>query len=262
MLKPIKRLGQNFLQDPNTIRKIVDALQAGEEDVVVEIGPGTGALTGPLSDKYKKLTALEIDTRAVELLKEKYPSVDTISGDVLDFDWEAFAIGQEVARISVIGNLPYYITSQILFSLLEAAPRISEAVIMMQHEVALRLVAKPRTKEYGILSVATQLACTPKLLFPVSRNVFYPRPDVKSAIVRLEFDPSATTEIDHAGVRKIVRMAFNQRRKTLRNSLSRITEETGRSLPDGVAGKRAEELSPNDFVELAQYLLGEVNERS
>jgi len=255
MLKPIKRLGQNFLQDPNTIRKIVESLEAEPHDIVVEIGPGTGALTGPLSQKYASLYTLEVDTRAVELLQEEYPDVTTVLGDVLEFDWAAVADRHDVSQISVIGNLPYYITSQILFALLEAAPKIREAVIMMQYEVAERLVARPRTKQYGILSVATQLACRPKLLFPVSRNVFYPRPDVRSAVVRLDFDGVGSKPIDHAAVRKIIRVAFNQRRKTLRNSLSSVVEEVGKALPEAVAGKRAEELSPDDFVELAQYLL-------
>jgi len=262
MLKPIKRLGQNFLQDPNTIRKIVECLEADSRDIVVEIGPGTGALTGPLSLKYQNLYTLEIDTRAVELLLGKFPEVNTIHGDVLDFDWAALAEKHSVDKISVIGNLPYYITSQILFALLEAAPRIREAVIMMQYEVAERLVALPRSKQYGILSVATQLACRPQILFPVSRNVFYPRPDVRSAIVRLIFDVEGSEKTDHAAVRKIIRAAFNQRRKTLRNSLSSVVEETGRALPEAVAGKRAEELSPEDFVELAQYLLDGVSPRT
>jgi 16S rRNA (adenine1518-N6/adenine1519-N6)-dimethyltransferase len=238
VIQPIKRLGQNFLQDPNTIRKIVDSLQAAPEDRVVEIGPGMGALTGLLSERYPDFTAIEVDERAVNLLKEELPGVRVLHGDVLEMKWEDLSAGAPGGRVSVIGNLPYYITSQILFGLLDAAPRISEAVIMMQYEVAARLTAVPRTKDYGILSVATQLACTPKLLFPVSRNVFFPKPDVRSAIVRLEFpETPADLRIDSRWLRRIIRAAFNQRRKTLRNSLSAVVKEVGRDIPEDIASK-------------------------
>jgi len=214
-----------------------------------------GALTGPLAERYPDLIAIEVDERAVNLLKVDFPTVQVIHGDVLDMTWDTLADGAPGERVSVIGNLPYYITSQILFGLLDAAPRIREAVIMMQYEVAARLTAIPRTKDYGILSVATQLACTPKLLFPVSRNVFYPKPDVRSAIVRLEF-PAETPDlrINPKWLRHIIRAAFNQRRKTLRNSLSGVVKEAGRDLPEDIAPKRAEELTPQDFVDLAIYL--------
>lgn len=254
MIRPIKRLGQNFLRDPNTIRRIVGALKAGPEQRVVEIGPGMGALTALLAKKYEDLTVIELDERAADLIRQQFPSVRVIQGDVLKIDWEKLA-GDE--QLSVIGNLPYYITSQILFGLLDAAPRLREVVIMMQYEVAARLTAVPRTKDYGILSVAVQDVCVPEILFSVSRNVFYPKPDVRSAMVRLTFPEIASTpRVDSAWLRRIVRTAFNQRRKTLRNSLSSITSETGIALPEDVVTKRAEELSPDDFVELALYLQG------
>lgn len=257
MIQPIKRLGQNFLQDPNTIRKIVDSLEAPSSARVIEIGPGTGALTGLLASKYADFSAIELDPRAVEYLSEHLPEVQVIQGNVLDMNWSEKASGAPGGRVSVIGNLPYYITSQILFGLLDAAPHISEAVIMMQHEVAARLVAQPRTKEYGILSVAVQLECVPRLMFPVSRNVFYPKPDVKSAIVRLEFpSESPKSLVDPKALRRIIRSAFSQRRKTLRNSLSIVITEFGKQLPSHLESKRAEELSPHDFVELTRYLSG------
>lgn len=255
VLKPIKRLGQNFLQDPNTIRKIVGSLEAEADDLVVEIGPGTGALTRLLAERYRRFTAIELDERAVDHVRQILPDVHVIHGDVLKFDWTGYAREQNVERLSVIGNLPYYISSQILFSLLDAADALKEAVIMMQYEVAARLVAAPRTKEYGILSVAVQHACRPKLLFPVSRNVFFPRPDVRSAVIRLDFSKRPPDSgVDPLWLRKIIRTAFNQRRKTLRNSLSAIVEEAGKPLPEDVAPKRAEELSSEDFVQLALYL--------
>lgn len=257
MLTPIKRLGQNFLQDPNTIRRIVDALDAGPEDAVVEIGPGTGALTGLLSNKYSRFAAIEIDDRAADLLERDLPEARIIRQDILQTDWSSLAGEIGADRLHVIGNLPYYITSPILFSLLDAAPLIEEAVIMMQYEVAERLVAQPRTKSYGILSVALQLACDVRILFPVSRNVFYPKPDVRSAMVHLRFPKEPPHSAgDPAFLRTLIRTAFNQRRKTLRNSLSRILTENMPPLPEDLSGARAEELTPDDFVRLADYLLG------
>lgn len=254
MLKPIKRLGQNFLQDPNTIRRIVDALDAGPDDAVVEIGPGTGALTGLLAERYHRFVAIEIDERAADFLEGELPDTRIIRRDILDTDWAALAASMNADRLHVIGNLPYYITSQILFSLLDAAPVIGEAVIMMQYEVAERLVAEPRTKSYGILSVAVQLAASVEILFPVSRNVFYPKPDVRSAMVKLRFPAEPPDVANPDFLRTLVRTAFNQRRKTLRNSLSRIITDGMPMLPEDLAGRRAEELSPHDFVALADYL--------
>lgn len=260
MLKPIKRLGQNFLQDPNTIRRIVDALGANPGDTVVEIGPGTGALTRLLHERFEHFTAIEVDERAVALLREDIPGLDVRHLDVLEVDWTALASSMEAERMFVIGNLPYYITSQIIFGLLEADSVIAEAVIMMQYEVAERLVAKPRTKSYGILSVAVQLEATPEILFPVSRNVFYPKPDVRSAMVKLRFPGTHETDIhDPPFLRQVVRTAFNQRRKTLRNSLSRLSNDPMPDLPESWAGRRAEELSPHDFVRLADYLAGRLS---
>lgn len=258
MIQPIKRLGQNFLQDPNTIRKIVDSLQCDAGSRVVEIGPGMGALTGLLAEKYADFSAIELDERSIHYLNEQWPSLRVVQGDILEVDWEQLAAGSSNGKVSVIGNLPYYITSQILFGLLDAKEVVQEAVIMMQYEVAERLIAQPRSKQYGILSVAVQLACDPKLLFPVSRNVFFPKPDVRSAMVRLDFSSSKPDlGVDSAGLRRIIRTAFNQRRKTLRNSLSSILAEKERDLPEEFASKRAEELSPEDFVRLAVYLLAD-----
>ena len=252
---PKKSLGQNFLTDPNTARKIVAALQAPAGAAVVEIGPGTGALTGLLLDRFPALTALEIDARAVAYLQAEYPDLDVRQADVLAVDWAALA-GEKGGRLSVIGNLPYYITSPILFGLLEHGPHLHEAVLMMQREVALRLVAAPRTKEYGIPSVLTQLYAHPDLLFTVSRNVFYPKPDVTSAVIRLAFDERAAPapDIDPVFLRAVVRAAFNQRRKTLHNSLSQWTRAHEIELPHGWGRMRAEELSPTAFVVLARYL--------
>ena len=252
---PKKSLGQNFLTDPNTARKIVAALRAPAEGPVVEIGPGTGALTRLLLDRFASLTALEIDARAVAHLQAAYPGLDVRQVDVLTVDWGALA-EEKGGPLYVIGNLPYYITSPILFGLLEHREHLREAVMMMQREVAERLVAEPRTKAYGIPSVLTQLYTRPELLFSVSRNVFYPKPEVTSAVIRLAFDVQVAPalDVDPAFLRTVVRAAFNQRRKTLHNSLSMWTRAQGVELPHGWGRRRAEELPPSAFVELVHYI--------
>ena len=269
MLKPKQSLGQNFLRDPNTVRKIVAALEAPAGVPVVEIGAGTGALTEVLLESHPSLTAIEVDGRAVALLEKRFPALDVRYQDVLEVDWAALA-AERGGPLHVIGNLPYYITSPILFSLLDAQASLAaepgqadvrqavvrEAVVMMQLEVAERLVAAPRTKAYGILSVLFQLYATPELLFRLSPNVFFPKPSVTSAVVRLMFHPAGLLPPGDEGerLRAIVRAAFNQRRKTLRNSLHRWTRESGLSLPKGWERRRAEELTPAEFVELTRHL--------
>ena len=254
-IRPKKSLGQHFLIDANIRDKIVDLLQAGETDHVVEIGPGTGALTTMLHARYPLFTALEIDPRAIEHLKANLPDLDIRQCDVARFDWPAFAAGTGKS-LYVIGNLPYYVTSQVLFGLLDAYPHVAEAVLMMQREVAERLVAAPRTKAYGILSVLVQWYAEPELAFRVSKHVFRPKPDVESAVVRLVFRRTREGDppVEPLWLRKVVKAAFNQRRKTLRNSLKAITAEQDIKLPEPWCNQRAEELAPEEFVELARYL--------
>lgn len=254
VLQPKKSLGQNFLADPNTIRKIVASLDAPVDAAVVEIGPGTGAMTGLLMERHGRFIGIEIDQRAVDHLRETLPNATIIHKDVLDVNWDDLA-NEFSGRLFLIGNLPYYITSQILFSLIDARSAIAQALLMMQLEVAQRLVAVPRTKAYGILSVVSQLYTRPEMLFRVSPNVFVPRPDVTSAVVRLSFDvDDPHPDLPDAFVRTIVRTAFNQRRKTLRNSLRGLVRQLAVDLPDEWAGKRPEELAPFDFVALARDL--------
>ena len=255
MLTPKKSLGQNFLRDPNIARKIVASLRAAPGAPVVEIGPGTGALTALLDERFERVTAIEIDSRAVQLLKPAFPRVEILQDDILEVDWNRLA-KEAGGKLHVIGNLPYSITSQILFGLIDARESVGEAVLMMQYEVAQRLVARPSTKAYGILSVAVQLVSRPQILFPVSRNVFYPKPNVRSAVVRLEFmdESMIPPEMNPAWVRRVVRTAFNQRRKTLRNSLRELALSSEVTLEEFISRRRAEELTPEDFVHLARYL--------
>ncbi len=254
-IRPKQSLGQNFLHDPNIARKIVDAVRAPGEGHVVEIGPGQGALTGLLLERYPTFTAFEIDERAVAHLRREVPALDVRERDILEVSWEALA-EEKGGPIFVVGNLPYNITSQILFGLIDARAVVREAVVMMQLEVAERLVAEPRTKAYGILSVQLQTFTEPELLFKVSPNVFFPRPDVTSALVRLRLkgDDGHLEGVDPAFLREVIRTAFNQRRKTLRNSLSRWTRSMGIELEGDLEKRRAEELTAAEFVALARYL--------
>lgn len=252
-VQPKKSLGQHFLVDPNTARKIVESLRAGEEDPVVEIGPGLGALSGLLVDRHRDVTAIEIDERVADHLSSEYPDLALRTMDVLAVDWSGLA-SEKSGPLHVIGNLPYNISSPILFALFACAQHLAEAVVMMQLEVAQRLVAAPRTKQYGILSVAAQLVSKPELLFRVSPNVFRPRPSVTSAVVRLAFAEVEGGVRYEGQLQRVIRTAFNQRRKTLRNSLRSITQEVGSELPEQWSSKRAEELAPEEFVALTSYL--------
>lgn len=253
--RPKQSLGQNFLHDPNMVQKIVETLDAPPEAHVVEVGAGTGALTGALAERYDTLTAVEIDKRAVEVLRANFPAVDVRQQDMMELDWGALA-AEKGGPLHVISNTPYYLTSQLLFALLEARPHIAEGVLTMQKEVAERIVAEPRTKAYGILSVIMQLYARPTLRFSVSRHVFYPQPDVDSAVVRLAYpafdDERAAVNPDW--VRTLVKAAFNQRRKMLRNSLRTWTKDQDIELPNDWGRRRAEALAPEDFVEIARYL--------
>jgi 16S rRNA (adenine1518-N6/adenine1519-N6)-dimethyltransferase len=254
-LDPKKSLGQHFLNDTHYIHKILEALPAQPEDLVIEIGPGTGALTEYLLADYPHLKAIELDDRAVELLRDKYPSLEVIQGDVLKIDWatlvQEYRQAHPEGKIHVIGNLPYYITSQILFGLLEVREHLDTALLMMQKEVAERIVAEPRSKAYGILSIQTQLWATAELLFEVPAGAFSPPPKVTSAILKLTFDKAALPVSDKQ-IKQVVRTAFNQRRKKLRNSLKPIIGDFEPSSID--VHKRAEALLPEAYVRLTEEL--------
>ena len=201
------------------------------------------------------MTALEVDERLVEQLRAEHPDLDVRHQDVLEVDWAALA-EEKGAPLYVIGNLPYYITTPIVFGLLEARQQVAEAVLMMQLEVAQRIVAEHGNKRYGIPSVMVQLQARPELLFRVSRNVFYPRPDVTSAVVRLTCDEASdrTHGVEVDWLREVVQTAFNQRRKMLRNSLSTYAKDRGVELPHDWGRRRPESLPPAAFVDLAEYL--------
>lgn len=249
-MRPKKSLGQHFLTDPNIIEKIAASVPAKKGDRVIEVGPGTGALTGVLLKHFAEVHAVELDQRAIGVLQEKYPALRLHHQNILDVDWEAFSISKE--KTHVVGNLPYYITSPILFELLAARHLLAGAVLMMQKEVAERLVAAPGSKAYGILSVQTQLMSSPELLFPVSRHCFSPQPKVDSIMVRLTFNKPALACSD-AQLKTVVRTAFNQRRKKLSNALKPIVEK--KSQPDGFDFTlRAEAWPPQLYEKLTARL--------
>lgn len=258
-IRPKKSLGQHFLADSNMIAKIIACLKVGEEQNLMEIGPGTGALTRHLFAKYPEMVAVEVDDRAIEVLYGEMPFLQIIKQDILKVDWASFEqLLPEQKRTKqqdwyVVGNLPYYITSPILFRLLEWRERVSEAVVMMQKEVAERLVAKPRTKAYGILSVQFQVMCSIEYVLTVPPTVFNPPPKVESSVVRLCFD-KADPICGYEALKTVVRMAFSQRRKKLSNTLKPLLNQ---ALPVDVSfslDQRAEELTPAQFVELTLCL--------
>lgn len=248
-LRTKKSLGQHFLKDGNMIRKIVDNIDAQPDDKVIEIGPGAGALTDYLVQRFSNLTVIEIDQRMVELLSVKYPGLDIVEKDILKYDWADIINSDK--PIHVIGNLPYYITSQILFAILEQRAHISSALLMMQKEVADRIVASSGSKVYGILSVQCQLMSSPEILFDVPPSVFIPPPSVESSVVKFIFDKPNLACSD-SNLKTVVRMAFNQRRKKLSNALKRLETELPASEFD--FSLRAEALPPAMYEKLTARL--------
>lgn len=250
MFTPRKSLGQHFLRDENIIRKIVESLQLAPGNAVLEIGPGQGALTKLLVQMSIRLTAVEVDGRAVAMLRELFAErVTILHQNVLDVNLaeRSAAAG---APLHIVGNIPYHLTSEILFWIIGQRVSVARATLMVQLEVAHRLAAKPRTKEYGILSVLTQFYTDQRLLFKVSRNCFHPKPDVDSAVVQLTMRPSLP-EVDERSFRSVVRSTFGHRRKTLRNGLK------GMGLRDALLDRmemdltrRPEQLGVEDFVAL------------
>lgn len=254
-LRPRKALGQNFLRDSNIARKIVEAVAPREDDVVLEIGPGEGALTVLLAPLAKRLIAVELDARAIPALKARLAGTRTevVAGDILDVDFAALA-GPDVS-LRVVGNIPYNITSPILFRILDQRHVVHDATLLMQREVARRLAAPHGNKEYGILSVFCQLYADVRVLFDVSPNVFFPRPEVTSSLVhlRLLHEPRCVVN-DDAFFRAMVRAVFGKRRKTLRASLRYfIGDVIAEDLPVDLQ-RRPEDLSILELAQLANAL--------
>lgn len=246
--------GQHFLFDPNILKKIIKCSGVTPEDTVVEIGPGLGTLTRFLSLYSKKVIAIELDKRLIEKLKgilSESSNVQIIQADALKFPYDTIE-----GNFKVVANIPYYITTPLLFRLLEFKDKIPGMTLLMQKEVAKRIAASHGSKEYGVLSISSQFYTKPKLDFTVSRKAFLPPPKVDSAVVSFEVSQSPLYPVrDEKLFFSIVKTAFSQRRKTITNSL-----KTFEGIKDALRkadidpGIRPEKLSITDFAKLADAL--------
>jgi 16S rRNA (adenine1518-N6/adenine1519-N6)-dimethyltransferase len=245
-LKTRKRFGQHFLHDPGVLQRIVEAIDPTPGDAIVEIGPGEGALTRPLIERIGHLTAIEIDRDLAAGLAQEFSSerLTVVSADVLDFDFSVLP-----SRLRIVGNLPYNISTPILFHLANYAGQVRDMHFMLQREVVQRMVAKHSTPDYGRLSVMLQTRFNMHKLFNVAPGAFRPPPKVESAVVRL-VPIAAQPDWDQAVLEKIVREAFSARRKTLRNALP-LEPADYEEL--GIDPKlRPENLSPADYLRITR----------
>lgn len=249
-VKAKKQLGQHFLRDESIAADIVDALPENPVNVL-EIGPGMGVLTKYLQPKRgKNLHVIEIDRESVEYLHAHYPELNVISDDFLRMDLNKIF----TEPFAIIGNFPYNISSQILFKVLDYREQIPVVVGMFQKEVAERVASKPGNKAYGILSVLLQAFYDIEYLFTVHEHVFSPPPKVKSGVIRLTRNAVTQLDCDEKLFVKVVKAAFNQRRKTLRNGLRQTFEQHPEKLQDEIFNMRAEQLSVGDFVRITNML--------
>jgi 16S rRNA (adenine1518-N6/adenine1519-N6)-dimethyltransferase len=255
---PRKRFGQHFLRDQGIIQRIVAALHPGVSDHLIEIGPGQGALTLPVLRQSKQLEAVELDRDLIGDLEERCHSAGKLqvySADVLEFDFASIKKDERLLR--VFGNLPYNISTPLLFHLIQYAPIIADMLFMVQKEVALRLAAETDTEHFGRLSVMVQYHWQVDYVFSVPASAFHPPPQVESAIVRLTPHQELSARVqDYAMFESIVKHAFGKRRKTLRNSLKEIvSDEMWEQIPIR-SNLRAENLSVSDFVLMSNIVSG------
>jgi len=266
-IRPKKSLGQSFLEDKNVINKILVISDIREDDTVVEIGAGVGLMTELVAQRANKVVALDIDPRMIAILRERlaaYDHVDIIQADVLEYDFSLVSTESASQKIKVIGNIPYNISSQILFQLLAYRHCISSMILMFQKELADRLIAHPGTKDYGIPTVFVSMftECSREMVVP--RGCFYPQPEITSAVMKMIVRRDPLIDIkDHQLFSKIVKTAFSKRRKTLLNNL-RSSHVLGYSVVDimsslqnaGIEGnRRAETLTAEELGRLSNVLL-------
>lgn len=259
--RPKKFLGQNFLVDNNIAKKIVNSLEIKPDDIVLEIGPGQGVLTKYISEITKNFIAVELDKSIYEKLTLEYEGrINLIHKDFLKINlqndiYNIFSINNPDVRnkkIKVIGNIPYNITTEILFKLFDSSDIIDSAVLMMQKEVAKRLTAQPNTKDYGILAIQTQTNSVPKILFNVPPTAFFPKPRVDSSIVKFDFGNSKYKILYKDIFKTLVKQSFGQRRKTMKNSLKVFFENNEVSFDniDFDFTRRAESVSIEEYIRL------------
>ena len=250
--RPRKRFGQHFLVDEGVIQSIVEAVDPQPGEALVEIGPGLGAITRPLLARIGSLSAIELD-RDLAARWRKTPGLDVIEADVLTVDFAALARSRPDCRLlRIVGNLPYNISTPILFHLLEAVEHIADQHVMLQKEVVDRMVAAPHNKDYGRLSVMLQWRYDIEHVLDVPPESFDPPPRVDSAVVRMTPRP-ARDGVDTRLLEELVRVAFSQRRKLLRHTLGRWLEERG-SVAAFDVQRRAEEVPVEDYLALAAAL--------
>jgi 16S rRNA (adenine1518-N6/adenine1519-N6)-dimethyltransferase len=255
-----KSLGQNFLKDPHYLGRIADAAQIGPDDQVLEIGPGLGHLTRVLAQRAGKVLAIEVDDRLISHLKTELGpmgNVEIVHADALEYPYDSLT-----GRWKVVANLPYYISTPIIQKLLVSRQKFASLTLMLQKEVAERIAAPPGGKEYGYLSVLVQLYTQPRIEFMVPAGAFTPMPKVDSTVITMMVrEQPAVVVVDEKFFVTVVKAAFSQRRKTLKNSLKQLNapkekmdEVLSKTSID--LGRRAETLSVEEFGRLADFLRG------
>ena len=261
-LKPKKRMGQNFLTDPSTARTIISRANLTADDVVLEIGAGLGALTIPLARVVKKVHAVEKDDHLIELLKtellaDRISNCDIIAQNILEMDLHTLA-DTTTTKFTVVGNLPYGISSQILIKLIHSRDTIERAVVMFQKELAQRIAAQPGGKQYGRITAMLRYCADIRILADVKASVFYPPPKVDSTVIEIEFKPTSMYDPhDEAMLFRVIKAAFGNRRKTLKNALAASELQIdSQSILQALSAagidpiRRAETLKPSEFVAL------------
>lgn len=250
---PRKRFGQHFLTDPGIIDDIINAITPDSDDTVVEIGPGLGAITSPLAARAGRLHAIELDRDLAARLRARFgnePHVTIHEADALTFDFAALG-----KSLRIVGNLPYNISTPLLFHLLELRDCIHDMHFMLQREVVARMAASPGSKAYGRLSIMLGCYLDIEALFTVDRRAFEPPPNVVSALVRLRPLPEGSYEVDdHALLGRLVAAAFSKRRKTLRNALKNVVDEADLAAVGIDASLRPEQIPVANYVALSNHI--------
>jgi 16S rRNA (adenine1518-N6/adenine1519-N6)-dimethyltransferase len=258
-----KQFGQNFISDDHLLAKIVEAAEITPEDVVIEIGPGAATLTAALAEKAAQVIAIEIDKDLFPIIERRmagYANFELVAGDAMKVDFDALAAKYGAKRYKVVANLPYYITTPIVMRFLEEGFRVSELVIMVQQEVADRFLANPGTKAYGAITAAINYYGSVSRAFNVPRTMFTPRPEVDSSIVKIKcYENKPFAADDEKLLRRVIKAAFGQRRKTLNNALKALNlpkDELDKALQRaGIdAARRGETLSVEEFVCLSNAI--------
>ena len=262
-LFPKKRLGQHFLVDPDILNKVIRAARVGKEDVVLEVGPGLGEMTFALAHRVKKVIAIEIDPKLVAILSKKakdYPNVEVMKSDILKVDFKDI-LEKEGRTIKVVANLPYQISTPLIFRFIELKEAFSTFTLMLQKEVAERMVAPPGRKEYGPLSIFVQLFLNISILFFIKPSAFFPPPKVESAVVHMVWkERPMIKKNDEEWFKRIVKACFGYRRKTLLNAL----KHSELPLPESIESRmekvgidprrRPETLTIQEFASLSDAL--------